>query len=101
MGSGAESMTQMPTSFEQGLWNPSATFASPEEILAHTDLTREQKIEILKLWEYDAAEAEVATEEGMPGKGDSMLRRILLALSQLTAPNDVTRTGPSKQHALL
>ena len=76
-------------------------FASPEEVLAHTDITRDQKIEILRLWEYDAAEAEVATEEGMPGSGDSLLRRILLALSHLTAPGDVVRTAPTKQHALL
>jgi hypothetical protein len=91
----------MSTNLEQGLWDPSATFVSPEEVLARADITRDQKIEILKLWEYDAAEAEVATEEGMPGAGDSLLRRILVALSELTPSGDVIRTAPAKQHGLL
>jgi len=86
---------------DRGRWNPSAMFTNPEQVLAQAGLTRDEKIEILKLWEYDAAEAEVATEEGMPGGADSPLRRILLALSRLIPDSDVRRTGPTKQHALL
>jgi hypothetical protein len=67
---------------EQALQHPASVFASPEAAAAHTELTREQKIEILRLWEYDAAEAEVATEEGMPGGDDDLLRRMLLALDE-------------------
>jgi hypothetical protein len=77
-------------------------FAAPEDVAAHPGLTREQKIEILRLWEYDAAEAEVATEEGMPGgNGDDLLRRILLALDGLIGEIDAGDSGPTKQHALL
>jgi hypothetical protein len=90
-----------PADVDQGRWNPSAMFANPEQVLAQAGLTRDEKIEILKLWEYDAVEAEVATEEGMPGGADSPLRRILLALSRLNPEIDVRRTGPTKQHALL
>jgi hypothetical protein len=79
----------------------SLRFATPEEVLTRADLTRKQKIEILKRWEYDAVEADVATEEGMPGKDESPLRRILLALSRLSAGTDVGGTDPSKQHASL
>jgi hypothetical protein len=94
-------MTAQSVNLEQALQDPASVFATPEEVAAHAGLTREQKIEILRLWEYDAAEAEVATEEGMPGGNDDLLRRILLALDGLIGGIDVGDTGPTKQHALL
>ncbi|MEX0708572.1 MAG: hypothetical protein WD078_11455 [Woeseia sp.] len=86
---------------EAAMRDPTEVFASPEQVLAHAGLTREQKIEVLKQWGYDAAECEVATEEGMPGDGGSLLSRILLVLDQLGAEVEVCRTDPSKQHSLL
>jgi len=86
---------------EQALQDPASVFGTPEEVAAHAGLTCEQKIEILRLWEYDAAEAEVATEEGMPGGDNGLLQRILLALHGLIGGIDVGDTGPTKQHALL
>ena len=85
---------------EQALLDPGSVFAGPEEVLRHATLAPEQKIEILRRWEYDAAEADVATEEGMPGGDDDLLRRILLALEALGAAIDVEETGPTKQHGL-
>ncbi len=86
---------------EELLRAPASAFATPEDVVAHPELTREQKIEILRLWEYDAAEEEVATEEGMPGGDGELLRRILLALDNLIGDVDVGDSGPTKQHALL
>lgn len=86
---------------EQALQDPASVFATPEEVAAHAGLTRKQKIEILPLWEYDAAEAEVATEEGMPGGNDDLLRRIPLALDALIGEIDVGDSGPTMQHAVL
>jgi hypothetical protein len=86
---------------EQAVVDPASVFAAPEEVAAHAGLTREQKFEILRLWEYDAAEAEVATEEGMPGGNGDLLRRILLALEGLGAVGEASDSGPTKQHALL
>lgn len=80
--------------------DPASFFATPEEVLERSELTREQKIEALWRWEYDAAELAVAVEEGMPGEDDGLLRRVLLALGTLTGPIDVEHTGPTKQHAL-
>ena len=85
---------------EAALRDPASVFATPEEVATHAGLTREQKIEILSLWEYDTAEAEVATEEGMPGGKDDLLRRIVLALDGLGAADDGD-SAPTKQHALL
>ncbi|MCZ7566541.1 MAG: universal stress protein [Burkholderiales bacterium] len=94
-------MTATPVDLEQALRDPAAVFATPEDVAAHPGLTREQKIEILRLWEYDAAEAEVATEEGMPGGDGDLLRRVLLALEGLGAGSCADETGPTKQHAVL
>lgn len=85
---------------DQALLDPSSVFKSPEDVLSHAALTEAQKIEILRRWEYDAAEVCVAVEEGMPGDESGVLRRILLALDQLTGGVDPERSGPSKQHGL-
>jgi hypothetical protein len=94
-------MTAPSVNLEQALQDPASVFSAPEEVAVHAGLTREQKIEILRLWVYDACEAEVATEEGMPGGNDDLLRRILLALDSLIGGIDVGDAGPTKQHALL
>jgi len=94
-------MNTKAVDLEAALRDPASAFATPEDVAAHAGLTREQKIEILRLWEYDAAEAEVATEEGMPGGNGDLLQRILLALEGLGAGSEAGESGPSKQHALL
>ena len=89
-----------PSEIEEAIQAPASFFATPEEVLEHSELTREQKIEALWRWEYDAAELSVAVEEGMPGEDDGLLRRVLLALGTLTGPIDVEHTGPTKHHAM-
>jgi len=79
---------------------PASVFASPEEVLEHGEFTCEQKIEILRRWQNDAVELDVAVEEGMPGEDDPLLRRIMLALGTLTGPIDMEHLGPTKQHGL-
>ncbi|MFZ1413909.1 MAG: hypothetical protein WAS73_04925 [Defluviicoccus sp.] len=69
-------------------------------MLAHDGLSQQQKIEILRRWEYYASEISVAVEEGMRGDNGDLLQRILLALNQLSGGVDVERVGPSKQHGI-
>ena len=85
---------------EKALLDPGSVFASPEELLRHDGLSREQKTEILRRWEYDASEACVSVEEGMPGGESDLLRRILLALDELGNGVDVDKVGPTKQHGI-
>ena len=85
---------------EKALLDPSSVFGTPEDILKNQAIASDQKIEILRRWEYDAAEVSVAVEEGMPGDDPSLLRRIILALDELTGGADTERTGPSKQHGI-
>jgi hypothetical protein len=91
-----------PTAWlDQALLDPGSVFADPEAVADHPDLSAEEKIAILRSWEYDAAEVEVAEEEGMRGPENDLLQRILLVLARLTGGGDVERVALTKQHGLL
>jgi hypothetical protein len=87
-------------SYDQMLLDPASVFSDPEELLERTDLSKEQKVEILRRWEYDASEVAVAEEEGMVGDRPLMLRRVLLALEQLTDTAGTRHPPPIKQDGL-
>ena len=84
----------------KALRDPQSVFRSTEDVLSAQGLTKEQRIEILRRGEYNAAEEAVALEEGIPGKESDPLWRILLAPGEIAGPVDVERTGPTKQHGL-
>ena len=81
---------------EKALLNPETVFSDPKAILDQKDLSREQKIGILRRWEYDARDLEVAEEENMAGGPPSLLGEILNALRRLDAPTDVEHSPPTK-----
>jgi hypothetical protein len=85
---------------EKALLDPGSVFGAPEAVLASDVLSNQQKIEVLRRWEYDASENGVATEEGMPEVEDDLLHRILEALGQLTSDISVEDIGPTKQHGI-
>lgn len=89
-----------PINMDQAILDPGSVFASPEALLRHGALSKAEKIEILRRWSYDASEVCVAVEEGMPGGESDLLRRILLALDQLTGSIDTEQVGPTKQHGI-
>ncbi len=73
--------------FERAIKNPADVFDRPSEVLDREDLSSEQKLKILRQWEYDALQREVATEENMPssdGGGPALeeIRRALEALGE-------------------
>jgi hypothetical protein len=94
------SAQRAPGEIEQALLDPSSVFSSPAQVLERAGLSAEQRIEILRRWEYDAAESAVALEEGMPGSENDLLRQILLALAGLTGGIDAERVAPTKQHGI-
>lgn len=79
------------------LLDPSAHFRSPREVVGNGDLSLEQKIEILRRWEYDEAESRVAEEEGMLGGNAELLGQIVRALDGLAGHLDTDQTPPTKQ----
>lgn len=85
--------------YEQALLDPGSVFSGPEDVLAHPALNREQKIELLRRWTYDASEVSVAAEEGMSNGNNDLLQRILIALNGL-ADIDLEQAGPTKQHGI-
>lgn len=85
---------------EKAPLNPAMVFKNPQEVVESNDLSREQKIEILRRWEYDLRELQVADEESMtaPKPEAVTLDMIFLkALHSVGAPPDVERTAPTKQ----
>ncbi len=76
--------------------NPAAVFPSPEAVVEHPGLTREQKTEILKRWKYDACELEVAEEENMGGGEPSRLEQVLSSLAVLGVETDHEHSPPTK-----
>ena len=83
--------------FEKALIDPASEFSSSTNVCTEQSLTRDQKIQILRRWEYDARELEVAEEENMGGRGPDELDEILAALHQLNAKVDVEHSPPTKQ----
>jgi len=82
----------------QALLNPAVVFLGPEEVLERDDLTREQKIEVLRRWKFDALQLQVADEENMPSEQSlDILDRVLQALHALNA-NPNLEDSPSTKH---
>jgi hypothetical protein len=69
--------------FDTAKCDPASVFATPEAVLQSTEFDREQKIEILRSWAYDAKEMAVADQENMSGGENDLMERILAALHQL------------------
>jgi hypothetical protein len=82
---------------EKALVDPGLVFKSPAELLANQDLSRQQKIEILRRWEYDVRALQVAEEESMEGPQPVTLDTVLGALRELGAAADTERSAPTKQ----
>jgi hypothetical protein len=82
---------------KKAMLDPTMVFKDPEEVVANTEFTRDQKIEILRRWEYDAHQLEVAEEEaGMAVLRPEMLDLILQALLTLGGERDTEHTPPTK-----
>lgn len=90
----------MAIEYEKAIQDPASVFDKPSDVLHDASLTREQKIEILRRWEYNASEEAVALEEGMPGDETGILRQILIALGEVVGPVNLDLTAPIKQHGL-
>jgi len=85
------------TDIDKALLDPTSVFKAPEDVLKARDLTREQKIEILRRWEYDARELQVADDESMTGGSNNLLQRVLESLSALGYVPDPDKEPPTMQ----
>ncbi|MBT8066212.1 MAG: hypothetical protein KJO09_03145 [Gammaproteobacteria bacterium] len=85
---------------DEALLDPASVFEKPEEVRDHTELTKAQKIEILRRWEYEESEVAVAEEEGMVDGSPPILRRVLIALEELGAHIDTEHSPPTKLNGI-
>ena len=82
---------------DRAILNPAGVFKVPSEVLESSDLTKVQKIKILRQWEYDARELEVAEEESMIGSNSHLLDQVQKALMELGENLDLNHSSPNKQ----
>ena len=82
---------------KQAMLDPTSVFEDPTEVVADENLSHDQKIEILRRWEYDARELEVAEEEaGMAVRSPDMFDRVVQALHTLGVELDTEHSPPTK-----
>ena len=91
-----------PNRFNKAMGDVSRAFERPRDILASHDLSPEQKIKLLKEWEIDLRELQVASEENMTGDSSSgttaeLLRECRGALARLGAADGDGGGAPTKQ----
>ncbi len=87
----------MKIDVKKAMLDPMMVFMEPKEVVANHELTRDQKIEILCRWEYDARQLEVAEEEaGMAVRRPDMFDCVVQALHTLGAERDPERSPPTK-----
>lgn len=82
---------------EKQIDDPSLVFKTPGQVLQDNDLSWEQKIKILRQWEYDVRELQVAEEESMTGAQPVSLAEVRDALRALGVVGDPDQSGPTKQ----
>ena len=81
----------------KAMLDPSMVFNEPNDVVASNELTRDQKIEILRRWEFDAHALEVAEDEaGTANLGPEMFDRVVQALHTLGAERDTEHSPPTK-----
>ncbi len=72
------------TDIKKAMLDPTAVFDNPMQVLHASDLSHEQKIEILQRWRYDEELLEIAEGENMGRGGEKdFLQSILEALRAL------------------
>lgn len=92
--------------FDQLVGDVSKHFETPEALLADADLSREQKLTLLRQWEYDLHLLQVATEENMtgdapPGNNAEQIREVHAAAETLGAELDSKGSGAAKTGAVI
>lgn len=75
-------MTNNRTEKEKAIDDPTRAFKSPREVV-ESDLSREEKVQILKSWELDARRLLESAEENMAGGEKDRLPEVLKALREL------------------
>lgn len=52
--------------------HPQSHYATPDELIDDRALSREEKLDALRIWEQDARQMLTASNEGMPGSEEGL-----------------------------
>ncbi len=69
--------------YDRALIAPEQVFESPMAVVTTASMTLEQKLKVLKHWEANANDLQVASEENMTGPGVSGLAEVKKAIIKL------------------
>lgn len=85
--------------FDEKKTNPAAAYAHPNEVLEDASLTRDQKIEVLREWHYDATRLQDSAAENMTGGEPDRLQSVSNALLKLgvSATAEADPKAPKQQ----
>ncbi len=87
--------------FQKAMGDVSKMFDRPRTLLEDAELDRDQKRRLLKQWEYDLREMQVAADENMPAPGagntGAMLQEVRVCLGKLGDADAPARSASHKQ----
>ena len=69
--------------FDRALIAPEQVFTTPMDVVVTESMTPEQKLKVLKHWEANARDLQVASEEAMTGPQPSRLGEVRAAILKL------------------
>jgi len=89
-------MTNTDSDVDAKKQNPSAAYNDPADVLNDKDLSRDEKIAILREWYYDALRLQESEGENMSGGEPDRLRSVSKALLELGV-SPVTEGDPKAE----
>ena len=92
-------MIEQTQDYDRALIDPMQVYSRPSEVLQDPRLNDEQKLTVLRQWEIDSREMQVAEDEGMTGGEDDLLTEVIEAIHQLAPETQDTHpvVAPTKQ----
>lgn len=92
-------MIEQTQDYDRALIDPMLVYSRPAEVLKDPRLSDEQKLTVLRRWEIDSRELQVAEDEGMTGGEDDLLTEVIEAIHQLApAPNELDPVDAPTKH---
>jgi hypothetical protein len=76
--------------YDRALLSPSSVFDRPMDVVSTDSMTVNQKMEVLKRWEAEARDLEVADAEAMGGGEPSRLPDVRVAIDVLCDREEIT-----------
>jgi ABC-type iron transport system FetAB ATPase subunit len=75
--------------YDRALLSPTSVFDRPMDVVATDSMTATQKLDVLKRWESEARQLEIAVAENMSGGEASKLSDVRAAIDLLVAADGV------------